>query len=356
MIFLAVLLALTSGCEQDWADRMGINPMVRLLFHPFEAYPLERLEEALRLDPPLLSFVVIGDTDVTAGDGSPGAAPPVYVEIMNVIRSMKPLPDFLFHVGDVATRPGDEAAWRWWKDAALPFSVTPGRGLGGDGGEGPLLYVLPGDQDVVDEATEAAFLRMFPRPGGKVYFSFDMGEVHFIALNSETVDENRWMRLLGWNRWRNRITGSQWSWLTADLERNRGKKIVLFIHKPFFPPSFSRYEGMCLDQYFFDRERLLDLLAAYRIEAVFAGHDPVFYWNRVRGIDYIVTGGGGRKPGAPRRLGGFHHFTYVTIRKGERVDIYCIDPHRRMVKDHLAVEATALVRGEGSSRVLGSAG
>jgi len=304
--------------------------------HPFQAYPVEQLTGELTADPPRFSFVVLGNTDLEWRESSQGGETTRFEGIMRGIRSVRPQPGFLFHLGDIAEKPGDVKAWETFRLRAAPFEVGfPGGGLYDP--RDKRCFVLPGDRDVQDKQTEGDFLDRFFRPSGKLPYSFDWEDFHFVALNSETTDDSWLMRHFGFNRQQNRIAGTQREWLEEDLDKNRDKKIVVFIHKPLFPPPFSRHDGYCLDQHYSDREKLLDLFNKHSVKVVFAGHEPVFHWARVADTYYIITGGGGRKPKAARRLGGFHHFLYVTIDETSRMKVYCIDPGNDAVQETLEI-------------------
>jgi hypothetical protein len=333
---LAAVCLFSSGCKQDWSARLGLRQLWRNCLHPFQAYPLDQLKGELSSDPPRFSFAVLGNTDLAGMESARGDERIPLEDIMEGIRSFHPPPDFIFHVGDVAERPGDVAAWEEMRRLAAPFAVgSSGERL--DDPPGRPCFVLPGDRDVEDKRTEGEFFERFAPPSGGLPYSFDWEEFHFVALNSESVDDSWMMRFFGFNRLQNRITGTQREWLERDLEANHGKKIVVFIHKPLFPPVLSRYEGYCLDQYYSDREKLLDLFDRHSVRAVFTGHEAVFSWARIADTYYIITGGAGREPKARRRLGGFHHFLYVTVDARSRIKVYCIDPGQDVVRERLEI-------------------
>ncbi len=338
-ICLCLLIAacsFASGCKEDWAARLGLRPLWRNSVHPSQAYPIEQLTGELTADPPRFSFVVLGNTDLAWGESSGEEEATPFDEIMAGIRSIHPQPGFIFHLGDIAEKPGDVKAWEALRLRVAPFEVGLPRG-GLYDPRNKRCFVLPGDRDVEDKQTEGDFLDRFFRPSGKLPYSFDWEDFHFVALNSETTDDSWLMRYFGFNRRQNRITGTQRDWLEEDLGKNREKKIVVFIHKPLFPPVFSRHDGYCLDQYHSDREKLLDLFNEHSVKVVFMGHEPIFHWARIADTYYIITGGAGRKPKAARRLGGFHHFVYVTIDEGSRMKVYCIDPDRDAVQERIDV-------------------
>ncbi len=336
LCFLIAASSFASGCKEDWTARLGVRPLWRNCLHPFQAYPLEQLTGELTANPPRFSFVVLGNTDLASRESSRGDETTTFDKIMADIRSIHPQPGFIFHLGDIAEKPGDMKAWEELSRKSAPFEV--GLSLG------PLYdprnkrcFVLPGDRDVGDKQTEDDFLDRFFRPSGNLPYSFDWEEFHFVALNSETTDDSWLMKYFGFNRQQNRITGTQRDWLEEDLGKNHDKKIVVFIHKPLFPPVFSRHDGYCLDQYYSDREKLLDLLNRYSVKVVFMGHEPIFHWARIANTYHIITGGAGRKPKAARWLGGFRHFLYVTIDEASRMKVYCIDPERNAVQERIDV-------------------
>ena|GEM_PF-1977651 len=326
----------TSGCKEDWVARLGLRTLWRNCVHPFEAYPLEQLTEELTADPPRLSFVVLGNTDLAWNEPERGEETTPFGRIMGRVRSIHPQPGFVFHLGDIARECGDVKAWEALRVGVAPFEIGfPAGGLYDPGSK--RCFVLPGERDVEDKQTEGDFLDYFFRPSGRLPYSFDWEDFHFVALNSETTDDSWLMRYFGFNRQQNRIAGTQRDWLEEDLAKNQDKKIVVFIHKPLFPPVFSRHEGYCLDQYYSDREKLLDLFKAHSVRVVFTGHEPVFQWTRIADTCYVITGGAGRRPKAVKRFGGFHHFLYVTIDEASRMKVYCIDAEYDAVQETVEI-------------------
>ena len=334
---LIAACSFASGCKEDWAARLGLRPLWRNCVHPFQEYPFEQLTGELSADPPRFSFVVLGNTDLAGSESAAGEATSPFDGIMRGIASLHPQPGFIFHLGDVAEKPGDVKAWEALGLRVAPFEVGfPGRGPYAPSNR--RCFVLPGDRDVEDKQTEADFLDCFFRPSGKLPYSFDWEDFHFVALNSEMTDDSWRMRHFGFNRQQNRIRGTQRDWLEEDLVKNHDKKIVVFIHKPVFPPVFSRHDGYCLDQYYSDREKLLALFKKHSVRVVFSGHEPIFHWARIADTYHIITGGAGRKPKARRRMGGFHHFLYVTIDEASLMQVYCIDPARDAVQERIDID------------------
>lgn len=123
----------------------------------------------------------------------------------------------------------------------------------------------------------APFLRAFVLPEHDVsgyererWYSFDWGQIHFVALNSELGIQE------------------QIEWLDADLEANERPWTVVYTHKG--PFSSGDHGG---NRTF--RDRIVPFLEHHRVDVVFSGHDHHYERSHVlNGVTYIVTGGGGR--------------------------------------------------------------
>jgi hypothetical protein len=59
------------------------------------------------------------------------------------------------------------------------------------------------------------------------------------------------------------------------------------------------------------------LLAKYKVEAVFAGHEHYYERRAVDGVLYIITGGGGAPIYDKEEYGGYNHFVQVTVNGGK---------------------------------------
>jgi hypothetical protein len=141
---------------------------------------------------------------------------------------------------------------------------------------------------------------------GALYGSFDYGNSHFIALNTDpiidgTVHEGE-------------IDPEQLAWLTSDLQANAGVANISVIlhHYVFGPPG----DNPALDTGFATiagRDALHAIFVKYHVRAVFCGHDHL-YWHGVRdGIDYFISGGAGAPLDATPDQGGFLHYVVVTV-------------------------------------------
>lgn len=138
---------------------------------------------------------------------------------------------------------------------------------------------------------DALHLPTNDRDSTERFYSFDRGQSHFVALNTNDPTQ----------------PGSpQHDWLAADLAATSATWIFVFFHHP--PYSSSRHGGQS-----FVRSNLVPLFDLHAVDIVFSGHDhdyertfplagpegvvvdtdPASYVDPA-GTIYIVTGGGGR--------------------------------------------------------------
>lgn len=109
-------------------------------------------------------------------------------------------------------------------------------------------------------------------PGQGRYYSFDCGEAHVVALDSnESFDHGT----------------AQYEWLKKDLESTKKPLKIAFFHHPLYS---SGYHGSSIRL----RRDLQPLFEKERLTFVFNGHDHDYERTKpIHGITYVVTGGGG---------------------------------------------------------------
>ncbi len=217
-------------------------------------------------------FAIIGDR---TGDHVPG----VYEQVVAEVERLSP--DFVMTVGDHiegytedTARLGEE--WREYRSIVAGLSAP--------------LHLVPGNHDITYDAALPAFEQYAGRP----YYSFDVSDLHFIAL-----DNSRWDRS-------DKLPAEQLAWLAADLGTTRGKRFTfVFMHKPF-------WDGTVIEG---KPDTLHKLFVKYGVDAVFAGHYHLYFSGTFDGIRYTVLGssGGDTDPGP---TGLEYHFTWVTIDDG----------------------------------------
>jgi 3',5'-cyclic AMP phosphodiesterase CpdA len=146
--------------------------------------------------------------------------------------------------------------------------------------EVPVFPVL-GNHDV-EKGNGAAYLKNFHLPsnnpqGTKRYYSFDWGNAHFIALDSELYYEDG-----GGSK------EEQKEWLKQDLKGTRQPWRFVVFHRPIYSSSEHGSDETI-------REDLEPIFTLHEVDMVFSGHDHDYERTvPINGVIYVVSGGGGR--------------------------------------------------------------
>ena len=170
--------------------------------------------------------------------------------------------------GDTVNDGGDEAEWgAFWREAGAPLAGLP-------------IAAVAGNHD-----SHAMLAEQFDYPetapagrGDGFFYSFDMGPVHFIMLDSNIMGAAR---------------QADQDWLREDLEsvgaRKAGWRIAV-MHHPLWPPvanpkDDARAKAM--------REHFLPVLEAHGVELVLCGHQHIYTRSApMRGENVSADGGG----------------------------------------------------------------
>lgn len=277
---VASLDALEPGTIYCWNLSAGPRTLIRDA--GFRTAPARGEREAVR-------FVVVGDM----GSGSP--------DQYAVRDQMQKVPfDLMLTVGDNAYDHGTLAEYeRNFFDVYHPvLRAKP-------------VFPTSGNHDYrTDQAGPFREVFALPENGSPVgrerWYSYDFGDVHFVALDTELV-------------------GSvQAEWLERDLSANRLPWVIVYAHKP---PYSSGEHGSNRDV----REVFGPIFARHRVPLVLSGHDH--HYERTKPVDgttYVVTGGGGR---STRRAGSSKftafsaevlHFVWVEV-SGGVMSLHAID-------------------------------
>jgi 3',5'-cyclic AMP phosphodiesterase CpdA len=199
--------------------------------------------------PDTLRFVVYGDTR----DGHD-------IHRKLVARIMAANPDLILQTGDLVHRGSDESLWKIYDEITgemrRKYPVYPAHGNHDIGGHG------------YEDRVTAPFTS-----GNKLYYSFDKGGCHFVAVDSfSPYNPDR----------------AQYKWLEKDLAQARGKARHVFVYFHVPPYSIGSHGSDETEQ-----RTLCPLFSRYGVRAVFNGHDHIYYRTKRDGVPYIVSGGGG---------------------------------------------------------------
>jgi hypothetical protein len=229
-------------------------------------------------------FVVLGDT----GNGSRAQ--------IALARQLLTVPmDAIMFVGDLAYRSGtyEQLQHRFFAIYADLFAHVP-------------VYPVIGNHDN-RTARGRPFEEAFVLPGNERWYSFDLGDVHFVALDTT------------------QIGATQASWLDRDLRAaSRRFTVVLGHHPPFTAARRGANRGF--------RRWFVPIIERHHVELVITGHEHHYERTRpIDGVQYVVTGGGGgRLTPAGRNADtkvarAVHHFVRLTVEDStlavEAVDI-----------------------------------
>jgi 3',5'-cyclic AMP phosphodiesterase CpdA len=190
-------------------------------------------------------FCVIGDTQVVSD------------KLRQLGKRMVDYsPDFFIVVGDLVEDGSDMNRWdRFFEWGRVLMKGSP-------------LFTTLGNH----EENDINYYNLFYLPNNEIWYSFDYGNVHFIAL------ENNGFTPLS--------KGSeQYRWLENDLAGNKSRWTVVFCHIPFYDSTLSQDVKIL-------RDDLQPLFERYKVDMVLSGHAHDYERSVVNGIQYIVTGGG----------------------------------------------------------------
>ena len=229
-------------------------------------------------------------------------------------------PDLILHTGDIVYPSGEERHYD------RRFFVPYGRLLK----EVPIFPIL-GNHDL-ERGNGTAYLNNFHLPGTDMqgtgrYYSFDWGNAHFVALNSELYHGDHSYH-----------PEEQKTWLERDLKETRQPWKIVYFHRPIY--SSSKHGS---DQRI--REDLEPILVRHKVDLVFSGHDHVYERTvPIYGVTYVVSGGGGKGlyPAGSSEWTAFsksvHHAVLVRI-DGEHLCLEAVEPDG-VVLDRLDLSRT----------------
>ena len=138
------------------------------------------------------------------------------------------------------------------------------------------LYPSPGNHDYANSGSRQddhaiPYYDIFTLPangecggvpsGTEAFYSFDIGDVHFLSLDSYGEESN--LRLYD-------TTGEQVTWIKADLAANTKKWVIAYWHHP--PYTKGSHNSDSESELVNMRERFIRILERYGVDLVICGH------------------------------------------------------------------------------------
>ena len=278
---------------------LAVVPSIADTTQPLKPVPgSSRSAPAAPASPTHFTFALSGDNRST---GRNVPQPPTADQIFAEIRLLQP--EFTLWTGDVIYGSDDtvgeaESEYDLFL-ASVAKSNTP-------------LYNAPGNHEIFERAELAS---LYEAKMGRLYGSFDYGNSHFIAVDTEEVGA------------KGGISKAQMDWLRQDLTANRGAAhIFAFMHHPLYPKdSKEGFTDLTV------RDALHKLFVEFGVKNVFSGHEHLFYKSEHDGITYWISGGGGAPSSESPVEGGFQHYMLITV-DGDAVTTTILEPWRLFTK------------------------
>jgi hypothetical protein len=199
-------------------------------------------------------FVIIGD---------PRAYDAAAKELIPQLIADKP--DFLLGTGDyVHTGKGPTANWVQCFQVLRPILRNT-----------PFLPAI-GDHETGNDKAGEAFRANFALPGNELWYSFDWGRCHFVALRVDWEESCK-------------PETEQVQWLEKDLAAVAGKRdfICAYFHHPVYTcGNYAKDPDNTLRG-----QRLKPVFEKYGVAATFAGHDHNYQRWEVGPMTHLVIGG-----------------------------------------------------------------
>ena len=146
-------------------------------------------------------------------------------------------------------------------------------------------YYVAGNHDIGDKPDPTApashvhreVLDWYHREFGKSWYSFDQGDCHFVALNSQIMNSTL------------PDASEQEAWLEKDLAENATKRLFIMLHMPPYlfdatEPSIGHYDNLANPA----RTWLLNLVRVYKVEMLLAGHVHFAFFDHLAETRYAI--------------------------------------------------------------------
>jgi predicted phosphodiesterase len=112
------------------------------------------------------------------------------------------------------------------------------------------------------------YFEAFVLPEPERYYSFDWGDIHFVAIDTTQRDAR------------------QLVWLDNDLTKNKLPWVIVFGHHPMYTNSLRGPQ-------LWIRRSFANIITRHKVDLVLTGHEHQYERFRVAGVNYVISGGGG---------------------------------------------------------------
>jgi 3',5'-cyclic AMP phosphodiesterase CpdA len=218
--------------------------------------------------------------------------PAAFVRLVASALAHRPLPSLALAGGDLVNGPLDTSAEVLDEKYAVFMKTENALAH-----RMPVMAVPGNHENPNSPARGAAWRRWFDFPAAgepsRLYYSFDNGDLHVVALDSATTAGS-----IGYVGPGAAGNSAQADWLVSDLEANRSRWTVVMLHHPLFDPKATD-PWSTIDRG--ERDALARLFASEGVDLVLQGHihnyrrheEPVSATGTVRHVTYVTEGGGG---------------------------------------------------------------
>jgi hypothetical protein len=201
---------------------------------------------------------------------------------------------FAIHTGDLVNDGRDQNNWDQWFESGEELYARV-----------PVMTTMGNHEEMAPQYFDQLAL-----PNNEMWYSFDYGNAHFVALNTETS-----------------MYGEQLKWLQQDLSACNSTWKFVFFHRPMYSSGYHGSDHSV-------RRAWEGVLNKHDVDVAFVGHDHIYERTKPMvdgqapgngtGTVHVVTGGGGAglhdlRPLQPSwslvRLSE-HHYIIVEVREG----------------------------------------
>ncbi len=215
---------------------------------------VENVRNGTKLSPDRdsFSFIVLGDNRPSGG----AKQPEVYRQLLDHIIGEGA--DFYGNVGDIVY----SGELREYEDFVRVTSVI----------RMPLFIAEGNHENQIGKTAQRNFMSFF----GKLFYSFDYGNSHFVFLNANVPG------------FRYSMSDEQIEWFSKDLDATEAEHVFVFIHQPIYPYAHGIEDKSALEKL-----RAVVRLHKDKIDAIFQGHEHMYYSSENGSVRAFILGGGG---------------------------------------------------------------